>query len=113
MAGIKPVASVAERSSSAQSARQSLQQRGVDATRALREVLGLPTNLNDASVLGTSLAEVAAREMRQNPRFASDVRRVYEELAALHHPSGKRSRTTQEDLPPLVPIRRDLPYRGK
>lgn len=111
MAGRRPTTTVAERQSATQGARQSLQQRGVDATRALREVLGLPANLNDTSVLGTSLAEVAAREMRQNPRFASEVRRVYDELAALHRPSGKRSRTAQEDLPPLVPIRRDLPYR--
>lgn len=111
MAGRKSTTTVAERRSSAQNARQSLQQRGVDATRALREVLGLPTNLSDASVLGTSLAEVATREMRQNPRFAGEVRRVYDELAALHRPSGKRSGYSPEELPPLVPIRRDLPYR--
>jgi hypothetical protein len=88
-----------------------LQQRGAEATRALREVLGLPTNLNDTSVLGTSLAEVAAQEMRQNSRFAIEVRRVYDELAALQKPTGKRSRATEEELPRLVPIRRDLPFR--
>lgn len=110
MAGRRPATTVAERRSSAQNVRQSLQQRGADATRALRQVLGLPTNLNDSTLLGTSLAEVAAREMRQNPRFASEVRRVYDELVSLQKPTGKRARASDEELPPLVPIRRDLPF---
>jgi hypothetical protein len=67
--------------------------------------------LNDATILGTSLAEAAAREMRQNPRFAGEVRKVYDELAALQRPRGKAIQANAEELPPLVPIRNDLPYR--
>jgi hypothetical protein len=96
---------------SAQAVRQFVQQRGADATRALREVLHLPANLNDTAILGTSLAEVAAREMRQNAHFAGEVRKVYDELAALQRPTGKRAEAKAEALPPLVPIRTDLPYR--
>jgi hypothetical protein len=96
---------------SAQDIRNMVQQRGAEATRALREVLHLPANLNDTTILGTSLAEVAAREMRQNPRFASEVRKVYDELSALQRPAGKRAQTKAGALPPLAPIRTDLPYR--
>jgi len=49
--------------------------------------------------------------MRQNARFAGEVRKVYDELAALHRPTGKGAQAKAEALPPLVPVRTDLPYR--
>jgi hypothetical protein len=71
--------------------RETMQQRSDSATNALRGALRLPTNLNDAELLHTSLAEVAAREILQNSRFASEVRRVYNELATLRPPTRKRT----------------------
>ncbi len=98
-----------ERAGTAQAARPTVRQRGVDATRSLREALNLPADVNDTSILGPALAEAAAREVRRNPRFASEVRRTYDELAAMRRQSG--SSTQKAELPPLVPIRTDLPYR--
>ena len=94
-----------ERSQTAQATRPSLRQRGVDATRNLRNALDLPANVGDSTVLGAVLAEVAAEEGRRNPRFATEVRRRYEEAMATHKPAQTGSRQTKE-LPPLVPIRR-------
>lgn len=87
------------RTTRTQPARQSLHQRGANATRDLREALRLPTNPNDTTVLGTALAEAAAREIWQNPRFAEDIRQRYEELLRLR---GGASKPTLE---PLVVLR--------
>lgn len=90
-----------------QTARQILQQRGADATRTLREVLDLPSDLSDLSVLSTALAEVAAEEGRRNPQFARVVRSRYEELMELRgRPAKRATRPAKEPLPPLVPIGR-------
>jgi hypothetical protein len=67
----------------------------------------IPTNPSDAGILGTALAEAAAEEGKHNARFAEDVRRRYEELRGQQRTTAKR-----ETLPPLVPIRTDLPWRG-
>ena len=92
------------RQAPAQTARQTMQQRGAEATRDLREALRLPTNPNDTSLLGTALARAAAREIRRNPQFAGEVRREYDELMALRGGGAKRapSKAPQE---PLVPLR--------
>lgn len=75
----------------------------------MRESLHLPADVNDTAILGTAVAEVAARESQRNPRFADDVRKVYDELAAMKRSTGTNRRPTvrqQHELPPLVPIRR-------
>ncbi len=100
-----------ERTATAQGPRPTLRQRGVDATRSLREALNLPADASDASIMGTALAEAAAREIRRNPQFASEVRRTYDELAAMRRQSGTSSQPKAQQVPPLVPIRTDLPYR--
>ncbi len=100
------------RASTAHIKRQTLQQRGAEATRALREALHLPPALNDTTILGTALARAAAVEIRRNATFAREVQREYAELAALHRPSSRqKARTGRETLPPLVPVRTDLPFR--
>lgn len=86
--------------------RQGLRERGAEATRNLREAMRLPTNPGDTTILGMALAEVAAVEGRRNPQFASEVRRRYEELQG-----QQRQRQTREELPPLKPVRTDLPWR--
>lgn len=90
------------RESTARAVRQSLPQRGAEATRKLRQAAHLPTNLRDVNVLGTALAEVAADEAQRNPRFADDLRQRYEEIMA----SQRTHRSAQKgaDLPPLVPL---------
>jgi hypothetical protein len=93
------------RPASAQTASATLHQRGIEATRHLREALSLPTSVGDAAVLGTILAEVAAEESRRNPTFANEVRRRYEAAIATRRPAARDSRQVQV-LPPLVPIRR-------
>jgi hypothetical protein len=105
---------VAERrASTAQINRQTLQQRGAEATRELREALHLPPALNDTAILGTALAKAAAVEVRRNATFAREVRREYAELTALRGQTSQREarRAAQEALPPLVPVRTDLPFR--
>jgi hypothetical protein len=84
------------RASATQVVRRTLQQRGAEATRRLREALRLPANLNDAAILGTAVAEVAARESQRNPRFADDVRKAYEELTAMKGSTGRRASTRQQ-----------------
>jgi hypothetical protein len=92
--------------------RQVLQERGASATRSLRELLHLPSDLNDLSVLSTALAEIATEEGRRNPQFASAVRKRYDELAELRgRPTRRAPRASKEPLPPLVAIRRDTTYR--
>jgi hypothetical protein len=95
----------------AQATRQAVQQRSAAATHSLREALHLPADLNDTAILGTAVAEVAARESRRNAQFAAEVRKVYDELAQLRKPTRARGQTQTQPLPPLVPIRRDLPWR--
>src|SRR5262245_18009758 len=92
------------RQATAQSARQTLQQRGSEATRDLREALRLPGMPSDTTILGTALAEAAAREARRNPQFAEDVRRGYQELAGLRG-DGARRAPIKAEAEPLVPIR--------
>ncbi len=82
-----------------------LRQRGIDATKNLREALNLPTIVGDTTILGTVLAEVAAEEGMRNPQFASEVRRRYEEAMTQRKPVRVATGQVQE-LPPLVPIRR-------
>jgi len=87
--------------------RQTLTQRGAEATRSLRQAVQLPINPQDTTVLGTALAEVAAREARRNPQFASEIRQVYTELLGL---KGK-AKNTKKVLPPLVALHPDPNYR--
>jgi hypothetical protein len=68
------------RSSSAQTARQALKQRGVAATQHLRDVLSLSSESIDAGILGTALAEAAAREIRRNPQFGREVSQLYRDM---------------------------------
>lgn len=90
-----------------QTPRQMLQDRGANATRRLRELLDLPTDLTDLSLLSTALAEVATEEGGRNRQFASAVRKRYDELTALRgQPTKRGSRPAKEPLPPLVPIGR-------
>ena len=96
-----------------QATRHALQQRGDKAMQALRESLRLPTNLNDAELLRTAIAEAVASETLQNMRLASAIRRLYDELSSLHSPVRKRVYAQVEALPPLIPIRRDLPERPR
>src|SRR5258708_2113394 len=93
-----------ERSGTLQAARPpTLRQRGLDATRALREALNLSANVSDAHIL-TALTEVAAEEGKRNPRFAEAVRGRSHELAAQHGSSPKQAKAAKpEPLPPLVP----------
>jgi len=95
-----------ERAATLQATRPAtLRQRGVDATRVLREALNLPPGASDAHVL-TALSEIAAEEGRRNPRFAEAVRGRAGELAAQHGSSVKPTKTTTSGaLPPLVPVR--------
>lgn len=91
------------------SARQVLQQRGSEATKNLRTTLQLPVNLNDNTILGTALAEIATEESRNNPLFAAKVRERYAELLGQNGGTRKRSlgnKQFYESMPPLVPIRR-------
>jgi hypothetical protein len=90
------------REGTAQAIRQSLQQRGAEATRELRQTAHLPTNPRDVNVLGTALAEVAANEARRNPRFADELHSRYEELLASQR--TPRSTSKGADLPPLIPL---------
>lgn len=99
------------RTYAAQAVRQTLQQRGAEATRSLREALQLPGDVSDTTILGTAVAEVAARESRRNTEFASQVRKVYDELAAMKRSRTVRTGDRKQDLPPLVPIRTDLGFR--
>jgi hypothetical protein len=84
---------------------QLLKQRGIEATRNLRDALNLPTDLNDAAALGTALAEVAAEESRRNPRFADAVKQRYDDVMRLRTPAP-RPTTRRQELPPLVPLER-------
>jgi len=84
---------------------QLFKQRGIEATRNLRDALNLPTDLGDAAALGTALAEVAAEESRRNSRFADAVKQRYDEVMRLRAPVPKNG-TRKQELPPLVPLER-------
>jgi hypothetical protein len=86
---------------------RTLRERGAEATRNLREAMRLPTNAGDTGILSTALAEAAAEEGRQNPRFAGEVRRRYEALLGERRPAPQ----PRGALPPLKPVRTDLPFR--
>ena len=90
------------RQATAQTARQTLQQRGAEATRELREVLHLPANPDDTAILGTALARAAAREASRNSQFAREVLSEYDELLMLRVQTARRS---PEPLEPLIPLR--------
>jgi hypothetical protein len=89
------------RSRPTQTARQTLKQRGVEATQRLRDRLNLATDLGDSAILGTALAEVAAREIARNPQFGREVRQLYDELMQMQ--ARPAPRTT--NLEPLEAIR--------
>src|SRR5690348_307959 len=78
------------RTSSAPVKRPTLRERGAEATQNLREAMRLPYNTGDTGILGTALAEAAAEEGRHNPRFASEVRRIYAELLDQQRPAAAR-----------------------
>lgn len=73
-------------------------QRALEATRELRQELGL----DDVKALSTALAEAAAREVKRNRAFAQEVRAIYQEL--IQQPSAARPRKEKNLLPKLVPI---------
>jgi len=99
-------------SSNRQTPAQVVRQRGIDATRQLRDALNLPTDLTDSAILGTALAEVAVEESRANPALASRIRQRYLDIASLRKPTAQNgARRRAEPLPPLVPIRRDTAIR--
>lgn len=88
-----------------------LRQRGVEATRAVREVLNLAPEVSDAHIT-TALAEVAAEESRRNPQFAGAVRERARELAQPSTSNARPARGAKpQPLPPLVPIRQISGYR--
>ncbi len=98
--------SVAERrASTTQVKRPTLQERGADATRLLREMLQLSADVTDTRLLGTAVAEAVAEEGRRNARFLRDIRSRYDELAALRSQPKQRQAQTQKTLEPLLPIR--------
>lgn len=84
-----------------QSRAQTVRQRGTEATRKLREMLGLSTSTSDTTLLSTALAEAAAR----SPQFASEVRKVYDELVAIQGQSSRYGQSKAQLLEPLVPLR--------
>lgn len=91
--------------------RTSLRERGAQATRNLRLAMGVPTNPGDTGILGIALAEAAAEEGKRNPQFASEVRRIYQDLLGQGRPSpAQTAQQRRAALPPLVPIRTDGPW---
>jgi hypothetical protein len=78
-----------------------MQQRSVQATTSLREVLGL----SDTKILSTALAEVAAEEARHNPDFAQRIRETYAELEQLNTSRATRSRKPATLHSELIPLR--------
>jgi hypothetical protein len=92
--------------------REQLRQRGIDATRHLNDTLRLSATASDTRLLGTALAEIVVEESARNPQLAARVRARYDELESLRGaPRGGNAARTREVLPPLEPIRTDLPYR--
>jgi hypothetical protein len=104
--------SAGTRSTSAANARERLRQRGIDATHHLNDALRLSAAASDAKLLDTALAEIVVEESARNPQLAARIRARYDELVSLRGaPRGGTVARTREELPPLVPIRTDLPYR--
>jgi hypothetical protein len=83
---------------------QVLRERGAEATRRLRDALQLAPDLNDATVLGTALAEYMAERSRTDPHIAQELRRRYDELMALGGGRARRASRQTETLPPLVAV---------
>ena len=92
--------------------RERLRQRGVDATHRLNDTLRLSASTSDAKLLGTAVAEIVAEESARNPQLAARIRARYDELINLRGTQKPGPGKKTEQLPPLVPIRRDLPYRA-
>lgn len=90
----------------------SAKQRGEKATLLLRQTLDLPPIEGDVPVFGAALAEVASEESMRNLRFADAVRERYRELLAQQPAPKPKGTSSQEPLPPLVPIRRIEGYRA-
>lgn len=76
-----------------------IQQRSAEATRVLREVLGL----EDLKLLAAALAEVAADEAAHNHQFAQRIRETYHQIEEMKRPTPKPVRRN-EPLAKLVPI---------
>ena len=90
----------------AQATRQALQQRGAEATTSLRARLHLPSNVSDAEILSTALAEAAAEETKHNAQFASHIVRLYDEMVAMRGRSVRRTtKPGKKESEPLVAIR--------
>jgi hypothetical protein len=90
----------------AQTTRQAVQQRGAEATKNLRARLHLPSNLSDTEIFQAALAEAAAEETKRNALFAGDIRRRYDEIAAMRGQPARRAATPgKKELEPLVAIR--------
>jgi hypothetical protein len=83
----------------------------VDATHRLNDSLRLSAGTSDAKLLGTAVAEIVAEESARNPQLANRIRARYDELLNLRG-AQKAGPIQTEQLPPLVPIRRDLPYHA-
>src|SRR5262245_47269171 len=81
---------------------RSLNQRAVEATSRLRDAL----ELEDVKVLSAAVAEAAADEAISNPRFATRVQALYQELLSLQK---TRPVTRDKDKPVLVPL---IPISG-
>jgi|SRR5579872_89378 len=82
------------------SAPTTVKQRGIDATKRLRELLGL----DDLNLLAIALAETAADEIGRNTSFSERVRHSYQELAQIKSkPKASKARTSRPATK-LVPI---------
>jgi len=104
--------SAGTRTTSVASVRERLRQRGIDATRRLNDALGLSADLSDAKLLGTALAEIVVEESARNRPLATRIRVRYDELSAMRGaPKTVGPGKNTDQLPALVLIRRDLPYR--
>jgi hypothetical protein len=103
--------SAGTRSTSRANARERLRQRGIEATRHLNDTLRLSAVTSDTKLLGTAVAEIVVEESARNPQLAGRIRARYDELVSLRGAPKTGNATKREELPPLTPIRTDLPYR--
>lgn len=78
---------------------RTLQQRSVEATRRLREVLGL----DDLKVLSTAVAVVVAEDAARDATYADRVRRVYQDLLSLQATRPVGGKKPKNDVM-LVPV---------
>jgi hypothetical protein len=79
---------------------RTVRQRAVEATKALREQLGL----DNIDLLSTAVAEVAVQEVASNPAFRERISTVYRDLLALHETRPLRTVIRPSTRPQLVPI---------